>query len=136
MLIVEVALPVPLNNLFSYLLDTEGVNSNIIGSRAIVPFGRRTITGVIVSKAEFHESDSGKMKFISEIIDESPVFNTEMLKLTKWLADYYFCSWGEALKAALPVGMSPKSVVKIKLTYNFKIEKKFQKLIFFLRLRS
>jgi len=119
MLIVEVALPVPVNNLFSYLLDMEDISSNIIGSRAIVPFGRRTLTGVIVSKNEYKEIESKKLKFISEIIDESPVFNPEMLKLTKWLADYYFCSWGEALKAALPIGMSPKTVVKIKLTYNF-----------------
>ena len=40
-----------------------------------------------------------------------------MLELTKRMSDYYFCSWGETLKAALPQGMTPKSVMSISLLY-------------------
>ncbi|MFC2130082.1 primosomal protein N' [Bacteroidota bacterium] len=113
MRIIKIALPVPKNILFSYILPEQISGDNILGKRALVPFASRKLTGVVVE--ESNEDTSKSLKMIEEILDEEPVFTAAMLKFTKWISDYYFCSWGEALKAALPQGMSPKSVLKVSI---------------------
>lgn len=119
---LDIALPLPVDNLFSYLppilpegkdFDGETPNESYIGRRALVTLGKRTLTGIIVAESDVE--DTNGLKKIIELLDESPIFSREMLDLTKWIAEYYLCSYGEALKAALPQGMSPKSVLKIKL---------------------
>jgi primosomal protein N' len=53
------------------------------------------------------------IKPIIELLDESPIFNHTMLAFLKWIAEYYIASYGETIKAALPAGMSPHSIVKV-----------------------
>jgi len=110
---LHIALPVPIDKNFTYLLPEGFESDGLVGRRALVPFGSRAITGVIVSTEENENTE--KLKYIIEILDGQPAFSEKMLDFTKWIADYYICSWGEVLKAALPQGMSPKRVVRIKV---------------------
>lgn len=107
-----VALPIPLHRQFTYSLIGE-VPHDIIGRRALVPFGKRTFTGIIVATAEGASSDH-EIRPIIEILDDSPIFNAKLLEFIKWTAEYYFASWGETLKSALPQGMSPRDVMRVK----------------------
>ncbi len=119
--IIKAALPLPKNQLFSYVAP-EGVSGeNFVGRRVLVPFGKRVLTGVVVESEESEELAG--LKDAIEILDEEPIFTPRLLEFTKWIADYYFCSWGEALRAALPSGMKPKSRFKIKLIED--IDEKF-----------
>jgi primosomal protein N' (replication factor Y) len=81
------------------------------GSRIIVPFGRRFVTGYIVAIHEkLREGSSLKetdIKDAQEIPDAVPLVTAELLALTKWVAEYYLAPWGEVIKAALPPGISP-----------------------------
>jgi primosomal protein N' (replication factor Y) (superfamily II helicase) len=107
---VEVALPLPLRQTFTYLLPA-GLQENIkIGSRLLVPFGKRNLTGYAVAlhselSAEL-EIEEDALKEAIELIDEEPLLTEEILKLTQWTADYYASSWGEVLKASLPAGIN------------------------------
>lgn len=108
--IAQIALPIALNKEFSYRLPDMVMKNDIIGRRALVSLGKRIVTGVIV---DVSESDAKNLKEIIELLDEEPVFSENMLKFTKWISDYYMASWGETLKAALPQGMSPKSLLQV-----------------------
>ncbi|NLO19157.1 MAG: primosomal protein N' [Ignavibacteria bacterium] len=110
---VKVALPIPAQTLFTYCVPKEMGNQDLIGKRVLVPLQNRYLTGVIVEESG-QESIKG-IKRIIEIFDDEAIFSQSLLNLTKWLSDYYYCSWGEALKAALPVGMSPQSVMKVEI---------------------
>ncbi|MBM2816308.1 MAG: priA [Ignavibacteria bacterium] len=112
--ILNIALPIPKNCIFSYLPIPGTENENLTGHRVLVPFGNRTVTGVIVGNSPPDEKI--KYKQIIEICDESPVFSKEMLDLTRWISEYYMASWGETLRAALPPGMSPQSVINIEIS--------------------
>lgn len=107
---VEVALPVPLRKTFTYRLPPAIENLVKKGSRLLVPFGRRTLTGYAVGfPSELKPSlelDVTAIKDLIELIDDEPLFTDEILDLTKWAAEYYFSSWGEMLKAALPAGIN------------------------------
>ena len=114
---LTIALPLPVHKLFTYKYEhTDKDSKNFIGCRALLPFGKRIMTGIIV-KSDVNIPEIKGIKSIIEILDDMPIFSDSMLELTKRMSDYYFCSWGETLKAALPQGMTPKSVMSISLLY-------------------
>ena len=110
---LHVALPVPIEQTYAYAAP-DGVPEAEIGPgmRVLVPFGPRTLTGVVVSMGP----TSGKLKKVLDVLDDEPSFSEEMLELTKWIAEYYVTSWGLVLKAALPAGIEVESKRFIELT--------------------
>ncbi len=104
----EVAIPVYIRQTFSYHLPGDMARRARPGARAVVPFGKKLLTGFIVA---LHEDLAGEIaetdiKDIEELIDESPIIEPEILELTRWMADYYHAPWGECLRTALPAGAS------------------------------
>ena len=97
---VEVAIPLPIQGPFSYLLDESLVGRAKIGARVRVPFKNREITGFIVSFRD--TSPEQKLKKVLDLLDENPVVSERTLELTHWLSQYYFSSWGEAIETAVP----------------------------------
>ena len=107
---VEVALPLPLRQTFTYRLPF-GLRENVkIGARLLVPFGNRSLTGYAVALhselSEEIEIEESAIKEVIELLDEDPLITGEILRLTQWTADYYASSWGEVLKASLPAGIN------------------------------
>lgn len=108
--LVEVALPIPLRKNFTYRLP-EGFASRVSrGSRLLVPFGRRVLTGYVIgfprelqTSPEFREED---LKDAIELVDIEPLLTDEILVLAEWTAEYYAASLGEMLKASLPAGIN------------------------------
>ncbi len=132
----QVALPLPLKDLFDYAIPKHWENSLEIGMRVRVPFGPRTMMGVCVKLQENTSVPTKKIKSILQVLDPSPVIDEKMLDFAKWMANYYFCSFGEALEAIVPSNLSQKSQEKtislLKLTslveaqeYMEKVEQKY-----------
>ncbi|MFH1093911.1 MAG: primosomal protein N' [Candidatus Omnitrophota bacterium] len=96
---VQVAVNLPLNDVFDYSVPDELQKFIEIGKRVWVPFRNRTIVGCIVGISD--HTAIARTRDIKEIIDQEPLLSEEMLALTRWMADYYFCSWGEAIEAAV-----------------------------------
>ena len=116
----EVALPLPLRRTFTYRLPPHIGKSVQLGARVLVPFGKRNLTGYVV---HLHtdlppdlEIEESALKNAAELIDAEPLIAPEILKLTQWAADYYFASWGEMLKAALPAGINSASETIFSIT--------------------
>ncbi|MCW8811536.1 MAG: primosomal protein N' [Ignavibacteriaceae bacterium] len=109
---VELVFPLPFRKSFTYLVPTELDKQTKIGVRAVAPFGKRTLTGFIINKFK-KVSIKEEIKPITDIIDEKPIVDSEGLKFYSWLADYYLCSFGEALKLAVPYGSEVESKRKI-----------------------
>lgn len=101
----EVALPLNVSQTFTYLLPADMAAAASCGSRVIVPFGKKLLTGFIVGLHEDIDDElRASIKDIGELIDETPVIQPDILELTKWMADYYYAPWGECLRSALPAG--------------------------------
>jgi primosomal protein N' (replication factor Y) len=109
---VEIVFPLPFRKSFTYLVPTELEKQAKIGVRAVAPFGKRTLTGFIINKVK-KVSIKEEIKPITDILDEQPIVDSEGLKFYAWLADYYLCSFGEALKLAVPYGSEVESKRKI-----------------------
>jgi primosomal protein N' (replication factor Y) len=109
---VEIVFPLPFRKSFTYLVPTELEKQAKIGVRAVAPFGKRTLTGFIINKVKT-VSLKDVIKPIIDILDEQPIVDRDGFRFYEWLADYYLCSFGEALKLAVPYGSEVESKRKI-----------------------
>jgi len=106
----EVVLPVGVDRPFTYAVPEMLQERCAIGMRAVVPWRNRVKTGYIVGLSE--TTDVEKVKVIKELPDDGPIFSKDMMELSRWIADYYCCAWGEALQCAVPSGINLKSKVR------------------------
>ena len=100
----EVALPVPLRSLFTYEIPENLAGSVCEGSRVLVPFRNRAMTGVIV-EVSVRKPDPARVKNIREIVevlDPIPALPPKLLELGRWLGGYYDAPPGEVFRAMLP----------------------------------
>ena len=98
----QVVFNLPLDHAYTYKLPPE-ISQLAPGTRVLVPFGKRTITGIVVEMIA--ETPLTSLKYIIDVLDERPLISPEMMSLTRWIADYYLCGWGQALQLALPKGI-------------------------------
>jgi primosomal protein N' (replication factor Y) len=112
MLYAKVVVGLPVEGPFDYIVPADLISRIKIGVRAWVPFRTKSIIGYVVGITSTTKIKN--LKKILEVIDEQPVLNKSMLRLSKELAEYYCCSWGEAIETALPEGLRKgKKIVSI-----------------------
>ncbi|MCC7510368.1 MAG: primosomal protein N' [Planctomycetes bacterium] len=99
---VEVALPTPVDRLFDYSVPEPLAARARVGHRVTVPFGKRNLQGFVVAEKDHTSLARHQVREILEAPDNEPLVNKGMLELAQWMAEYYACSWGEALQAVLP----------------------------------
>lgn len=121
-LFAELLLPVPVPRLFTYRIPQKLNDVVRIGQRAIVQFGdRKIVTGLIFDLHDRPPKDF-QAKSILEVLDDFPSVNEVQLKLFQWLADYYMCTLGEVMNAALPAGLKLSSESMVQLHPAFTLE--------------
>jgi primosomal protein N' (replication factor Y) len=97
----EVSLPVPLDRPFTYRLPETLRHRVQAGCRLLVPFGSRTLTGVVLRCHD--QQPEGVTREALRLVDEEPVFSEEMLGLGRWIAGYYCAPLGEVLRVMAPL---------------------------------
>jgi primosomal protein N' (replication factor Y) len=97
----DVSLPVPLDQPFTYSLPDTLRHRVRVGSRLIVPFGTRKLTGVIL---RCHDDPPGvATRDALRLIDSEPVLSAELMALGRWIAGYYCSPLGDVLRGMLPL---------------------------------
>jgi len=100
--ILQVALPVPLPQLFDYL-PPQGSPVVPEGSRVLVPFGKRKLVGVVGRKMNRSEVPDGRLLTIEKVLDGGePVLDEKLIGLLQWCWKYYKHAPGEVMLSALP----------------------------------
>lgn len=94
---------------FSYLIPDEMKNKIQIGQAILVPFGRQGLVNAFCVGFSDYLAGDFKVKKISKIIDETPLFSIDYLKLLEWVANYYCCDLVTVLNAAIPMKLIEKA---------------------------
>jgi primosomal protein N' (replication factor Y) len=102
--LVEVALPVPLFQTFTYELSPDAERVPVIGSRVVVPFRNRKEIGICLGPAEGELPK--RVRRIIEVPDDSPALSESMITLCRWIAEYYVVPLGITLRTALPAALT------------------------------
>ncbi|MDD5570220.1 MAG: primosomal protein N' [Bacteroidales bacterium] len=116
---VDVILPIAIPQSYTYCVPEEFNSSLEIGKRVIVQFGKQKIYAALISAIHQNKPKEIETKNILSVLDEKPVINTIQLNLWKWLSDYYMCTIGEVMNAALPAGLKLSSQTNILLNPEF-----------------
>lgn len=100
--ILRVALPVPLRQHFDYQMETDENISVSVGSRVLVPFGKRQLVGVVWQIDPTDSFAETALKPVTQLLDPVPVFGAMLRDLLSFAADYYHHPLGDVLTSALP----------------------------------
>lgn len=112
-MILKVALPTPLRRLFDYLPPKTKTEQAILpGVRVQVPFGRRTLVGVVMDIAQESEFELAKLKPITALLDETPLFPKDLLTFFYKAANYYHHPIGEVVFSGLPQALKQDKKLK------------------------
>ncbi len=106
---LEVAVPLPVRGTFTYRVPADCHGSCAPGARAVVPVGRRLVTGVIVATTQATDLPEEKIREAADLPDESPVLTPEVLSLARWASRYYVAPEGSMHAAALPPGIAKRT---------------------------
>jgi primosomal protein N' (replication factor Y) len=116
----EIVLPVPVPRLFTYRVPVAFQEKIKIGQRVIVPFGQKKILTGLIAHIHQQPPKEYEAKYILELLDDHASIYPQQFQLYQWMADYYLCTLGEVLNAALPSGLklSSESMVQLKPGFN------------------
>lgn len=107
----EVAIACPLRTTFDYAISEDMALEP--GIRVKVPFGRRTVTGMVVSIRN-HTTLTCEIKSILEKLDKTPLLSTDLLQLCTWASQYYQHPIGEVLMGMLPTRLRQGKTLNIR----------------------
>jgi len=112
--IAHIVVELPLETPLDYRIPPHLRTCCRPGQRVLVPLGKRQVLGYIVGLAS--SSTVADLKELAEILDETPLLTPALLQLTRWIAEYYLCPWGQVLKAAVPEGFRVQTEAVYTLT--------------------
>jgi len=119
---IDVILPIPLQKAFTYHITKAESDFLEIGMRVAIPFGKNKIYTGLVHKIHQNSPTAYQAKTIHQILDDAPVITTNQLKHWEWIANYYMCSLGEVMRAAMPNAFILESETIISRNEKNKIE--------------
>src|SRR5437763_2899502 len=99
-MIARVSLELALRKEFDYFIPPDLAEQVDVGSRVQVPFGPRKVLGCVTALAE--ESAHAGLKAIIKVIGAQTLVTPKILKLARWIGEYYCCAPEVALKSVLP----------------------------------
>ena len=111
----EVAVELPVTGTYHYEVPARWADRALIGSRVLIPFGNRGVTGVVIAEDPPAEIDTARVRAIEDVLEVPPV-SEELVRLCMWVAEYYAAPPGEVLRAALPVGTRLTAARYVQLT--------------------
>ena len=108
-LFADVVFDRPLDHAFTYAVGDDLRDRIAVGKRVRAPFGRgdKGTVGFVVRLSE--TPPERDVKEIVAVLDEEPLLTDNLMRLTRWMADYYLCGWGQVLNAVVPAGARDKA---------------------------
>ncbi|HVS35727.1 MAG TPA: primosomal protein N' [Gemmataceae bacterium] len=113
-LFADVVFDRPLDHAFTYAVGPDLKDVVGVGKRVRAPFGRgdRTTIGYCVRVSE--TPPARPVKELAEVVDDEALLDDHLMRLTRWMADYYLCGWGQVLNAVVPSGARKQSGTRLR----------------------
>ncbi len=101
--LVTVAPAARIDMALTYRVGGEMVGRAAVGSRVLIPLGKRVVTGFIIATGGAY---SGEVRDVIDVLDAEPLFDESTFRFFRFLADYYGAPLGEVIRKALPSGFT------------------------------
>src|SRR5438067_3013129 len=112
-LFADVVFDRPLDHAYTYAVPDHLAAAVGVGKRVDCPFGRgdKGTVGYCIRVAD--APPAREVKAITRVLDEEALLDDHLLKLTRWMADYYLCGWGQVLHAVVPAGVKKQAGTRL-----------------------
>src|SRR5262245_42773210 len=103
-LFAEIVFDRPLDHAYTYAVPDALRVALAVGKRVRAPFGKgdKATVGYCVGLRE--RAPGRTVKELLAVLDEESLLTPDLMRLTRWMADYYLCGWGQVLNAVVPAG--------------------------------
>jgi primosomal protein N' (replication factor Y) len=105
--LAQVVIPFPLKEPLTYAVPPALQDVLKIGMRVLVPLGKRKVTGVVVDFVS--ETSLKQVREISALLDDRPILDASLLRLSQWVSQYYLSPVGEVMATILPPSLRAES---------------------------
>ena len=109
----EVALPVPLDRTFTYVIGAD--QQPVRGARVIAPFRTEKLIG-IVTVADAAAPTDFEARELEAVLDDEAILSDHLLELADWIAQYYIAPLGEVLRGMIPLTAEVRRTVYYRIT--------------------
>src|SRR5215207_4824391 len=106
-LFADIVFDRPLDHAYTYAVPDHLTTKIGVGKRVEVPFGKggKPTAGFCVRVTDVPPNSGYEIKTITRVLDDDAIVDDHLMKLTRWMADYYLCGWGQVLHAVVPAGV-------------------------------
>ena len=111
-LFADVVFDRPMDHAYTYAVPDSLRSSISVGKRVEAPFGRGNRSSIGFCVRVHNQPPAHETKFIADIPDSESLITEPLMRLTRWMADYYLCSWGQTLFAVVPAGAREQSGIR------------------------
>ncbi|AMV23919.1 Primosomal protein N' [Gemmata sp. SH-PL17] len=114
-LFADIVFDRPLDHAYTYAVP-ESLTAKIgVGKRVEVPFGKggKGTAGFCVRVTDVQPTSGYEIKTVTRVLDDDAIVDEHLMKLTRWMADYYLCGWGQVLHAVVPAGVRDNAGTRV-----------------------
>ncbi len=108
-LFAEIVFDRPLDHAYTYGVPESLRKRLVIGKRVLAPLDVATGKRLAFVLGRPTDKPARQIKEISQVLDDEALLTANLLRLTRWLADYYLCGWGQVLNAVVPAGVKDRA---------------------------
>ncbi len=114
-LFADIVFDRPLDHAYTYAVPEPLVTRIGVGKRVEVPFGKggKGTAGFCVRVTDAAPTSGYEIKDVTRVLDDDAIVDDHLMKLTRWMADYYLCGWGQVLHAVVPAGVRDNAGTRI-----------------------
>lgn len=114
-LFADIVFDRPLDHAYTYAVPAELAGKIGVGKRVEVPFGRggKGTAGFCVRVTDSEPTSGYEIKTVTRVLDDDAIVDDHLMKLTRWMADYYLCGWGQVLHAVVPAGVRDNAGTRV-----------------------
>lgn len=126
-LFADVIVPLALHGVLTYRLPVSLAGKVGVGFRVIVSVGKRKqYTGIVLRLHGEAPARDFALKEVADVVDTAPLLLPQQLEFWQWLSEYYMCTLGEVMKAALPSGLKLESETLVSRNADFDGEERLK----------
>src|SRR5262245_8769640 len=112
-LFADIVFDRPLDHAYTYAVPEALAGKVGVGKRVEAPFGKgdRGTAGFCVRVTT--DAPAREVKSLTRVLDDETLVDEHVMKLTRWMADYYLCGWGQVLHAVIPAGVRDNAGTRV-----------------------
>jgi len=119
---VDVILPLPLANTFTYSVPEEWAEQVRMGMRVVVPFGKKKMYTAVIYLVHSITPTIYEAKDILCLLDNEPILRRPQMKFWEWISSYYQAFLGDVYQAAVPAGLKLESETQVRINPDYEAE--------------